>query len=115
MWVQVQGPQDWGVRVVESIPFCLFFSSPQASCCLLSGTAPWDSYLLTLYHHGCVYFHLKVNIQRLVAQYICLNNWGEKSKGFFQAGDFHLLGVGLCYVSPRGPGESFLILRSPGH
>lgn len=47
--------------------------------------AHWDSYLLTLNLHGYVYFHLKVNIQRLVVQYICLNTevgvvQGEKSK-----------------------------------
>lgn len=63
--------------------------------------APWDLYLLTLNLCGYVYFNLKVNIKRVVAQYICLNNWrGKKSKSFFQAGDFHLLGAGLCCVSP---------------
>lgn len=84
MWVKVQGPWHSGVYAVESIPWlfvCPAVLGPPVSCPV--ARVPWDSHLLTLNCRGYVYFHLKVNIQRLVAQYIFLNNWEEESKGFF--------------------------------
>ena len=79
--VKVWGPstplrEPWGPRAGVCFP-------PSSRAPAAAATGILGSDLLTLSHRG-VYFHLKVNIQRLVAQHICLNNWGNNQKVSFK-------------------------------
>lgn len=114
MWIKIQRPQHSGVSAVESIPrrfFCPAALSPPTACPVAQ--APWDLSADSELPWLCL-FSFESQYSETRCPVYLFEQWGEKSKGFFQAVDFHLLGAGLfksCCVSPCCLGELPVTLK----